>query len=143
MNVDSAELPPGWETAPTGRYSDGWAHQHASDGRYWVHIWGSQCDKGNGPGALAVNRLSKSAPVPTPDGSLLPDPGRAEGGFGMRLAFARWRYGVWDNRERQARAALQAAIDVNGEGDMWWERELTFAAAKRAKWKHKTDRLTP
>lgn len=61
-------------------------------------------------------------------------------GLGLRLAFACWRYGVWDDRSIEARAALQAAIDVNGQGDMWWERELTIAMGKRAKWQHRMDR---
>lgn len=75
---------------------------------------------------------------PDPD---FPDPGIPErrGGLGLQLAFACWRYGVWDDRHREAAAALQAAIDINGEGDAWWERQATIAAGKRALWKHRME----
>lgn len=81
---------------------------------------------------------------PTPDGELLPYPGRVEGGPGLRLGFACWRWRVWDDRAREARAAFQASIDANsqGEGDVWWERHLTTAMGKRALWQARMDRYT-
>jgi hypothetical protein len=80
-------------------------------------------------------------PIPDPD---LPDPGIPESLSGprLRLAHACWRYGVWDDRVREARAALQAAIDANGQGDAWWERHLTIAMGKRALWQNRIDRYS-
>lgn len=53
-----ADLPKGWMAAPSPGHSDGWAHLHADDGKQWVHLWGTECDKGNGPGATRVRRVT-------------------------------------------------------------------------------------
>jgi hypothetical protein len=56
-----------------------------------------------------------------------------------RVWFARWRVQRWDAKVAEARAAFQASIDANGQGDVWWERELTIACGKRALWKHRAE----
>lgn len=67
MNGDPLTPPRGWTKAPEGACSDGWMHQHAADGRNWVHLWGSVCDAGNGPGMTPVNRVTPTTDVGTVD----------------------------------------------------------------------------
>jgi hypothetical protein len=126
----SYDLPKGWVLG-TLNSNDAWAHQHRDDAKVWVHMWGSQCDRANGPGVVYVKR---AAPVAV--AIVMPDPGQPAKSPSW---FTCWRFGVWDDRLREAQAALQAAIDANGEGDMWWERQATIAAGKRALWKHRME----
>lgn len=53
--------------------------------------------------------------------------------------FAWWRARRWDAKVAEARAAYNASIEANGQGDYWWERELTIACGKQALWKHRAE----
>jgi hypothetical protein len=60
--------PDGWTAAAPATSSDGWMHAHSDDGKAWVHLWGTECDKGSGPGAVPVNRITVPAhAVPVTD----------------------------------------------------------------------------
>jgi hypothetical protein len=80
--------------------------------------------------------------VPTPDGPLLPRSPEPLKGPRLRLAYACWRYGVWDDRAAEARAAFQASLDQGTGGDVWWERHLNIALGKRALWRNRIDRYS-
>lgn len=86
---------------------------------------------------------SVTPPMPTPDPDF-PDPGIPEAlkGPRLRLAYACWRYGVWDDRVREARAAFQGSLDEGTGGDVWWERHLNIALGKRALWQNRIDRYS-
>lgn len=78
-------------------------------------------------------------PCPDPD---LPNPGQPLKGPRLRLAYACWRFGVWDDRVREARAAFQGSLDEGTGGDVWWERHLNIALGKRALWQNRIDRYS-
>ena len=111
-----------------------------------VHGWWHHCtnaDAGHlGDHVCACGNRGSGVRNPTPDPGF-EDPGIPErNGPSARQRFARWRVRRWDARVVETRAAYQASIEANGEGDYWWERELTVACGKQALWTHRAREWT-